>query len=104
MPAKKTAAPQVDPNPELGPPSDEDFTFQSSRGPLTVCSLNKGPVPNQFKIKKLEAKGDRIAMMMAVTEVKVSPEVFDELLELTNEELGQFHLEWAQHSGLMPEK
>ncbi len=96
-PKKSTAAAK------RGPASDEDFTYDTSVGTITVPSIAKMKKPNAWQLLELETienprvRNARMNMMLielaagkAVTLVK----------QLDVEEMGQFMEAWAEHSGV----
>lgn len=94
----KKSAPKPD---ATGPGSDEDFTFDSSAGEITVRSLATIPKPNQLKLVRLE-KDDptHMASTFYLLQLALTPEGYESLEELPGDELEKFLAEWQDHSGL----
>lgn len=91
MAASNTPAPV----PEAGPGSDDEFTFQSSKGPITVPSMAKIP----FGVMRKARKESGTEQTFAVIEAIASPEALDLLDQLDVQEISRFSGEWAEHSG-----
>jgi hypothetical protein len=87
-----------------GPASDDDFTFPSSKGDVTVPSLAKAPKPNAWTLMQIEAiENPRVAqarMNMAMLESAVPEAALAIIKQFDTEEFGEFMVEWGEHSGV----
>lgn len=89
MPSKLSSVP------EPGPGSDEEFTYESSKGPITIPSMALIPFGVMRKARKL----DGAEQTYAVVEAVASPEALDVIDLLTAREFAAFSEAWAAHSG-----
>lgn len=90
-----TAVKKLNAVPEPGPGSDEDFTHDSPKGPITVPSLSMIPFGVMRKARKL----DGAEQTYAVVEAVASPDALDVIDLLTAREFAAFSEAWAAHSG-----
>jgi hypothetical protein len=81
--------------PEPGPGSDEDFTFESSVGPITVPSMSMIP----FGVMRKARKEPGAEQTYAVIEAIASPEALALIDQLPAREIAAFSEAWAAHSG-----
>ncbi len=86
----------------VGPGSDDDFSFESSLGTITIPSLSKGPRPNDLAMAEAQQSGNATRMVLLVTKAKATPEVWEKLTSLPNDELEEFFTAWGAHSGITP--
>lgn len=99
MPPKKTVA-------KTGPGSDDDFTFPSSVGDITVPSLAKAKAPNAWAMMELEAiedkrvKGARESMLFVQLAAGDDPVSLARIKQLDMVEFGDFMEKWGSHSGV----
>ena len=100
MPAKKTPAPK------RGPGSDEDFTYESSVGEITVPSLSKAPAPNAWQMMEIESidnprvRNARESLLFLTLAVGDDPETVNLVKKLDMVEFGDFLEAWGEHSGV----
>lgn len=98
-------APKLKPAPEPatepdGHGSDDPFTFQSSKGPITVPSLAVAPRPNQLRLTRAKMRGAIDEVVTMVTEAACTSEQIDLLAGLENDELEDFYAQWGAWSGI----
>lgn len=100
MPAKK-ALPA-----KRGPGSDDDFTYESSFGEITVPSLSKAKAPNAWQMMEIEAISDprvrnaRESLLFLTLAVGDDPDSIELVKKLDMVEFGEFLQEWGEHSGV----
>lgn len=99
----KPPKPAPDPAPDpAGAGSDEDFTFDSSLGPITLPSVTRGPTPNALAMSVAQMAGDKGTIVVLLTQAKAPPAMFALLCKLPNDELEEFYTAWGAHSGITP--
>lgn len=97
--ARKTAKPV-----STGPGSDEDFTFESSVGTITVPSCAVAETPPPMLISEIiDEFGENMRAQMKVNILMLKTAVGDEMYGLIRQlhvaELTQFNEQWRAHSG-----
>jgi len=101
MPPKSKAVAQ-----KRGPGSDEDFTFDSSVGEITVPSLSKAKPPNAWQIMEIESienprvRNARESMLFVELSVGDNPDALALVKQLDTVEFGEFLDAWGEHSGV----
>lgn len=97
-------APRKKPAPAAlaGPGSDAPFTFESSRGEVTVASLVAEPHPNPLAMMDAQERGAQAELVMLLTRTKASADGFRILKALPADELERFYTAWGAHSGVTP--
>jgi hypothetical protein len=90
-----TAVKKLAAAPEPGPGSDEDFTFESSVGAITVPSMAMVP----FGVMRKARKESGMEQTFAVIEAIASPEALELIDQLGAREIAAFNEAWAAHSG-----
>jgi hypothetical protein len=88
--------------PAVGPGSDDPFTFKSSLGDITVPSLSVAPKPNALAVAAAKRRGQMDEIVAMLTEAAASPEAWELLTTIPNEELEDFYTQWGRHSGITP--
>lgn len=100
MPPKSKAAAK------RGPGSDDDFTYDSSVGEITVPSLSKAKAPNAWQMMEIESienprvRNARESMLFVQLAVGDDPEVQALVKQLDIVEFGEFLEAWGEHSGV----
>lgn len=100
MPAKKIVASKT------GPGSDEDFTFPSSLGEITVPSLSKAKTPNAWQMMEIEAientrvKNARESLLFLTLAIGDDPKTVAIVKQFDMVEMGEFLEAWGKHSGV----
>lgn len=94
MPApKKTAA-------KRGPGSDDDFTWESPAGTITVPSLAVAPRVSGMKMLRAQADKNPALGTLLMLEAAAGPKAMKVLEELSDEDLMEFIEAWGDHSGV----
>lgn len=89
-----------------GPGSDDDFSYDSSVGEITVPSLSKAKAPNAWQMMEIESienqrvKNARESMLFVELAAGDDPAALDLIKQLDMVEFGEFMEAWADHSGV----
>lgn len=83
--------------------SDDDFTFESSKGTITVPSCAVAPAPPPLVINELMDEFDDARAQAKITllllKTAVGEDMYAIIRQLPAEELKRFNEEWRDHSG-----
>lgn len=101
MPPKKAL-----PSAKRGPGSDDDFTWDSSVGEITVPSLAKAKAPNAWQMMEIESienvrvKNARESLLFVQLAAGDDPDSLALIKKLDIVEFGEFLEAWGEHSGV----
>lgn len=87
-----------------GPGSDDEFTFSSSAGEITVPSLANVPKLKGLEVMEIQAIEDpavrQARMTVVLLQRAAGPAAMRVIAQLDMEELGEFVEAWGEHSGV----